>query len=467
MSERYTKLFSLPERLYTDGAPVIIAAGALLKDTQTDKVLVQLKLRNITSKVIQAVKVQIRCFDVSGMQTAETEYQYLDLSVSRNVEFGQKTAVPLTDSVARSFSVACTSVIFSDNTVWTAEPNAVWEPLPEQQNLEKIIGNLAQQYQRDTSPQSYFEPLEYHDVWLCSCGAVNKRGESLCSSCEVSLNTIFSALNPDLLTQNQAQFEAEETERKAIEEQKKRSWRKKQKKIAIFSSVVAVVLITVVVLITQVFIPMQKYNSAVSMMNSLNYADARTVFEELGNYKDSRDKAEECSEIISQYATAKDSMEDSILTAYGLLHELPDGYKDVSELKEMCEPYIQYCGSFQWDTDGEQSIEWENENSFLSDFCMDEDGKVYWVCPDEVKAFTIIIDETTYHFFDGRTKVFNMTATDKTGDVTDTEAKVSFQDGKIVYTLGFYTRIITDYQGNILSKEGYQETDAIAVPIDS
>ena len=43
MEERYTRLFSLPENLYSAGAPVMIAAGALLKDNQTGKVLAQLK----------------------------------------------------------------------------------------------------------------------------------------------------------------------------------------------------------------------------------------------------------------------------------------------------------------------------------------------------------------------------------------------------------------------------------------
>ena len=39
MAERYTRLYTLPENLYTEGAPLVIAAGALLKDNQTGKVL--------------------------------------------------------------------------------------------------------------------------------------------------------------------------------------------------------------------------------------------------------------------------------------------------------------------------------------------------------------------------------------------------------------------------------------------
>ena len=54
MSERYGRLYSLPENLYAEGAPVIISAGNLLKDTQTGKILAQLKIKNISSKIIKA-----------------------------------------------------------------------------------------------------------------------------------------------------------------------------------------------------------------------------------------------------------------------------------------------------------------------------------------------------------------------------------------------------------------------------
>lgn len=286
--KRYSNLFRIPEKLYTQGSPLLIAAGALLKDNQTGNILAQIKFRSLSNKEIKAVKVNIKAFDVSGAEVQGVDgYQYLDLSAARNAEFGQKTAVTLPDSVTRSFAVVCTSVIFSDNSVWEAEENAVWEPLPKQQNLENIIGSLAQQYRRDTSIQSHFEPLEYNDLWICSCGTLNKRGESQCCSCGVSRNTIFSALNAESLTQNQSQFEAKETERRTIQEQETKKRQAKTKKIAIISSAAVVVVIVLVVLATQVFLPMQKYNSAVSLMETGQYEEAIVKFEELGDYKDS------------------------------------------------------------------------------------------------------------------------------------------------------------------------------------
>lgn len=66
MSERYTKLFSLPKNLYIPGAPVLLAAGALLKDNQTETTLAQLKFRSISMKTIKAVIAAVDAFDVSG-----------------------------------------------------------------------------------------------------------------------------------------------------------------------------------------------------------------------------------------------------------------------------------------------------------------------------------------------------------------------------------------------------------------
>lgn len=87
MSERYTRLFSLPENLGQDGCPVLISAGALLKDNNTGKLLVQLKLRNISEQVIKSVKVKINAYDTAEISLDGIEaFSYLDLAVERDGE---------------------------------------------------------------------------------------------------------------------------------------------------------------------------------------------------------------------------------------------------------------------------------------------------------------------------------------------------------------------------------------------
>ena len=55
MSERFSRIFSLAENLYSEGSPIIIKAGALLKDNETNMLIAQLKMQSISDKMIKLV----------------------------------------------------------------------------------------------------------------------------------------------------------------------------------------------------------------------------------------------------------------------------------------------------------------------------------------------------------------------------------------------------------------------------
>ena len=135
MSERYIRVFSLPNNLYVQGAPVLIAAGALLKDTQTGNIIAQLKLRNIGIKHIVYVKVSVVTLDsVKRPLGDRVDFDYLDIHVSRGQEFGQKTPIYLPNPVTRAYTVRVTEVAFEDGTVWS-DTESSWEHLPDQELL--------------------------------------------------------------------------------------------------------------------------------------------------------------------------------------------------------------------------------------------------------------------------------------------------------------------------------------------
>ena len=185
MGERYSRLFSLPENLYMEGAPVIIEAGALLKDNQTGKVLAQLKIRNIQDKDIKAATVNVFPLDTAGRTLGgAVAYQYLDISAGRDFDFGQKTPVYLPDNAARSFTVSVTEVVFSDNAVWTA-PNGNWTPLTPPAPLESALndGELVKQYRLTYGADCKYQLQAERDLWRCVCGALNRRNERTCHVC--------------------------------------------------------------------------------------------------------------------------------------------------------------------------------------------------------------------------------------------------------------------------------------------
>lgn len=116
MSERYTKLFSLPPDLYAEGSPLVISAGNLLTDNRTGRVLVQLKIRNLSPQRVKAATVTVHPLDTAGRpMDGETTYEYLDLSVRRGEEFGQKVPIPLPIPSARGFTAEVAEVVFEGN----------------------------------------------------------------------------------------------------------------------------------------------------------------------------------------------------------------------------------------------------------------------------------------------------------------------------------------------------------------
>ena len=66
MNQRYSKVFALPENLYAQSAPVLIAAGQLLRDSATGGVVAQLKLMNLSDQTIIAAKVCLILQDIAG-----------------------------------------------------------------------------------------------------------------------------------------------------------------------------------------------------------------------------------------------------------------------------------------------------------------------------------------------------------------------------------------------------------------
>lgn len=217
MGERYSRLFTLPQSLYAAGASVVIAAGALLKDHQTGRVLAQLKMQNIGDKAIKAVTVSILPQDTVGKQLGEAvRYQYLDLDAIRDVEFGSKVPIILPDAATRAFSASVSQVIFADNTIWTAD-NTSWEPLSNPVPLEEVLVDkeLVKQYKIQFGEPCRYMVQKERDLWRCTCGRWNHSQELRCHQCGNSLEELQTVDPKQLQLMRDARVaEEQQTEQK-------------------------------------------------------------------------------------------------------------------------------------------------------------------------------------------------------------------------------------------------------------
>lgn len=250
MSERYTRLYTLNENIYADGAPIIVSAGALLKDTITGNILAQLKLRNFSKKTIKAVKVEIIPYDTAGKDLGDpVEHQYLDLNAYPDTEFGSKCAAKLPDVTTRKFDVRVTRVIFVDNSEWVSDDNIEWSPIIySAQSLESLLGSsdLADEYRIKYGRKCKYEPQRLRDLWVCSCGHINHESDRSCSDCNAILASML-AFDIDALNAScQSRLEAHRVaaEAKAAEEAEKQ---RKNKIIAAIAIPLALILLFIII----------------------------------------------------------------------------------------------------------------------------------------------------------------------------------------------------------------------------
>lgn len=343
MAERFEKLFTLPKNLYSEGAPVIVKAGALLKDTETGSVIVQLKYHSVSTMLIKALKVAISAYDVTGEEVEGVkDYQYLDLNIRNGEEFGANKAIMLPDTVTRSFAISKVTIVFSDrSSVDVAIPMA---PLPASKHIQTALSNeeLIKQYRLEINNEAVYVPQKGGALWCCSCGQWNFG--STCSHCKTSDEKAFSTLDISTLTANvekrfneekierKKQAEREEVARKEAEERELNRKAVKDRRIKIVKRLIPVIcVIALLICALAIYRDFAKknalYNSAIELKNAENYEDALLAFSEIRDYKNS---SEHMAEIIETLVFTDDDI--SIRKAVELLEVYPNGNEDVLKL---------------------------------------------------------------------------------------------------------------------------------------
>ena len=366
MGETYTRLYSLSERLYTMGAPVVVAAGALLKDNRNGNIIVQLKIQNIYNKTIKAVTVKVASMDTVGRTLGEeTEYRYLDLNVKRNEFFGQQVPIVVPDEQTRSYSVKVTEAVFDDNTVWTG--NEIWEPLEKPDPIEKKIANgeLVRQYRIKYGKNSKYLLKQEKDLWFCTCGAINHESELSCCSCHIDRKKLEEFDMDALKKECDVRLEDERKERERKQAEAEVEAKKKQKKIKmIVVGVAAAVAVAAVGVVIKDNLNKKKlYNQGLALLEDGKYDDSIALFESLKGYKDSKEQI-----IDAEYQEAakyeKSGEYEEALALYEELGDYKDSKEKYKEVEYKLHPAKKLC-------------EYVRENGTLRDFEIRGDNHRY------------------------------------------------------------------------------------------
>ena len=199
----YVKIFSLEKNLYAAGYPVVIEAGSLFRNNDNGKLHFQLKFRNISEKNVVSLKTIIILMDSMGREIYRAPKQYDDLRAAPSSTFGEKMPVFLKLNTVRRFAVCIEEVCFSDNTLWYSKGDENVVNIPDPSPLsDKFPSSEAQaEFRRTLCMQARFVPFGFEDLWICSCGTINKNTRKNCSSCGADCEKMLAADNDTLKNQ--------------------------------------------------------------------------------------------------------------------------------------------------------------------------------------------------------------------------------------------------------------------------
>ena len=136
--DHYQKLYGIPGALYQRGCPVLIESGRIFRDTETGRLLVRLKIRNLGKKAVVSCGVSILGIGSDGRRTEKTEsILYSGTAARRGTAFGTGTLIRLSADSTRKIEPAVTEIEFEDGTVWEAD-STVWKPVPEREDISEL-----------------------------------------------------------------------------------------------------------------------------------------------------------------------------------------------------------------------------------------------------------------------------------------------------------------------------------------
>ncbi|MBR6005744.1 MAG: hypothetical protein IK063_05920, partial [Clostridia bacterium] len=262
--------------------------------------------------------VELTGFDVQKNEVDEKiTYEYLDLNCGFNCEVGSKTPIFLKNKGTRSFSINNIRVVFEDDSFFTTDfSNA--ESIPGQKKLSAVYDeDQSAQFKKEFGNKSKFSARNYKDLFLCSCGAINKT--PTCLACRANIETMISA-DPETLKKdgvynkavsrmNAADYETasqlfnsviewrdsrdllekcivKKTELQVRKEQEK----KRNKNLILAVSLIAAVAVVFSVVLSVVVMPSANYKKALAATDAGNYSEAYSRFFEYPDYKDTKEQ---------------------------------------------------------------------------------------------------------------------------------------------------------------------------------
>lgn len=230
------------DALWEPGCPLEVEAIQVSRNTDTGEAFLQLKLKNVSDKLVESYKASAEVIHSEGPAT-QLDLHPLDADIKPG-ETSKPKAVKLEKGDVLDVRLVV-SQVQSGTEVWTSGkgPEPLKDPSPFEASTELARERERLFRDRDSNTHPYL--AEDHGAWWrCSCGQVNV-GRDKCCSCHREASLIMEADGPSYLARSlkdhreqmevaakeQARKQRELEEARAQEELKKVQERKESNRL--------------------------------------------------------------------------------------------------------------------------------------------------------------------------------------------------------------------------------------------
>ena len=92
------------------------------------------------------------------------------------------------------FKIRVKKIVFADGRAGTIKGESSFYPIPPQKPLSSFIQSpeCIEQYVYENGSKCNKSPMEYKDLWICSCGGINRKDDEKCISCSALKSSVFN-----------------------------------------------------------------------------------------------------------------------------------------------------------------------------------------------------------------------------------------------------------------------------------
>lgn len=321
VNERYRIINESKYKKWLADSPIKIEKTRLLFDRVNKNVILQLKMFNLTDKIIKSIFLKIESFDDNmDFLSSCSEAIFPGADIGSRSSFGDREPIVLESCQTSDVTIIISKVVFEDGFVWKNEGDNPGIDLPPQ-NVISHEDPLYKQVviectNKQIKPKYWFEDNEIY--WCCTCGQPNKKDIIQCLYCGIEKEWLGKHFDVHYLIEKTELREKKEFEARIKNERKEKERQKKEYKIALQKrkrrnrltkiAILGMVLVMITVLcMIKIVMPAKNYNKALTLMTQRDYEAAVYEFEKLGDYKDVK---ELINEILYQNALALVSAKD-------------------------------------------------------------------------------------------------------------------------------------------------------------